>query len=159
MRFAFILLLLASGPAPTLPPGKGKPIVQRACAGCHALKVVTSKRATQEQWSSIVDQMVTRGADLSDHEIEVVIGYLSTNFGPSNKSDASGGSHAPALRVNVNQASVAQLTAVLGLSSKDAEAVVQYREQNGKFKTLADLTKVPGIDATKIESGKSKVQF
>ena len=69
----------------SLPPGKGKAIVQRDCAGCHALKVITSKRATREQWSTLVDQMVSRGADVPDEEIETVVEYLNKNFGATKK--------------------------------------------------------------------------
>jgi competence ComEA-like helix-hairpin-helix protein len=159
MHPVIVLLLAASTSLTTLPPGKGKPIVQRACVGCHALKVVTSKRATQEQWSALVDQMVTRGADLNDDEIEVVIAYLSNNFGPSSSNGSAPGHPRTNVHVNVNQATAAQLIAVLGLSSKDAQALVLYRKQNGKFKTLADLTRMPDIDTTKIESGKDKIQF
>jgi competence protein ComEA len=158
MQALILLLLAGSASVPALPPGKGKPIVQRACGGCHALKVVTSKRATEEQWSATVDQMVSRGADLSDEEIETVIAYLSKNFGPSSKP-ASPEAHNSTRKLNVNRATAAQLTAGLGLSKKDADAVVQYRQQNGDFKTIDDLTKVPGIDLARIESGKDKLQF
>ena len=70
-------------------PGKGKAIVQRDCAGCHALKVITSKRATKEQWSTLVDQMVSRGADVPDEEIETVVDYLAKNFGTDQKHPAA----------------------------------------------------------------------
>ena len=67
-----VLYLVASAAVHPLPPGKGKAIVQRTCSHCHALKVVTSKRATKDQWSALVDQMVSRGADLSDDEIDTL---------------------------------------------------------------------------------------
>ena len=157
MRALICVLLVISASASDLPPGKGKPIVERACGGCHALKVVTSKRATPEQWAALVDQMVTRGADLSYDEIETVVSYLSKNFAPDSKTDKA--SSTVSQHVNVNQATAAQLSAVLDLSEKDANALVEYRKQNGNFKTLTDLTKVPGIDTAKIESEKDKLQF
>lgn len=76
-----LLLLFATTPhATTLPPGKGKAIVEKTCASCHAIKVVTSKKASKEQWSTIVDQMLSKGADLNDDEVEIVVDYLSKNF-------------------------------------------------------------------------------
>jgi hypothetical protein len=69
----------------TLPDGAGKPIVQRMCTGCHKLKVVTSKRATKDQWSATVQQMVARGADGTDDEIATVVDYLAANFPPAEK--------------------------------------------------------------------------
>jgi len=60
MLLTTVLLLAASAKPATLPPGKGKAIVQRTCISCHALKVVTAKRASKEQWSALVDQMISR---------------------------------------------------------------------------------------------------
>ena len=91
----FYLALFAG--APSLPPGRGKAIVERTCKGCHALKVVTAKRATKEQWKVLVDQMVTRGAEVEDEEFDPLLAYLSKNFGPvKNRAGATkphGGLH------------------------------------------------------------------
>jgi competence protein ComEA len=154
-----LIWLAASVSGPDLPPGDGKAIVQRACVGCHALKVVTSKRATPQQWSTVVDQMVSRGADVDDDEIETLVAYLSKNFPENAKADQEPADHSSPSQVNVNHATAAELASVLELSAKDADAIVAYREQNGDFKTMADLTKVPGIDTKKITSSKSKVRF
>jgi mono/diheme cytochrome c family protein len=81
------LLFAANGQS--LPPGKGKAIVQQECKGCHALKVVTSKRASKEQWTTVVNQMITRGAEVPDDDIEIVVEYLARNFGPTKKSTDS----------------------------------------------------------------------
>jgi polyhydroxyalkanoate synthesis regulator phasin len=80
--YAFAQATPPASPNNALPDGPGKPIVVRACVGCHSLKVVVSQKATREDWSKIVNEMVTRGADLSDDEIDKVIEYLSTNFKP-----------------------------------------------------------------------------
>lgn len=65
-----------------LPEGAAKPIVQRACTTCHTVKMITNKRATQEEWAKTVDDMTNRGAQLSDDEIDKVIDYLAANFKP-----------------------------------------------------------------------------
>jgi mono/diheme cytochrome c family protein len=80
--YAFAQAAPPASPDNALPDGAGKPIVVRACVGCHSLKVVVSRKATREDWSKVVNEMVTRGADLSDDEIDKVIDYLSTNFKP-----------------------------------------------------------------------------
>jgi mono/diheme cytochrome c family protein len=71
-----------------LPPGEGKAIVERACIGCHALKVVSSKRATKKEWASVVDQMISRGAEVDDDEVETLIKYLSKNFPAADKNSS-----------------------------------------------------------------------
>jgi mono/diheme cytochrome c family protein len=89
MLLMTVVYLALAANVPSLPPGKGKAIVQRDCAGCHALKVITSKRASKEQWSALVDQMVSRGADVPDEEIETVVEYLTKNFGTTKKQPAA----------------------------------------------------------------------
>jgi mono/diheme cytochrome c family protein len=67
---------------PPMPAGPGKAIVQRSCVACHSITVVTSKRAEPDEWNQLVQTMVSRGADLTDDEIPVVIKYLSDHYGP-----------------------------------------------------------------------------
>jgi hypothetical protein len=57
--------------------------VLRACVKCHTLKVITSKRASEDEWARTVSSMVDRGAALSDDETDQVIDYLSRSFKPS----------------------------------------------------------------------------
>lgn len=71
-----------ASPKSALPDGSGKPIVERACTACHSLNVIVTKKASRDDWTNVVNEMVTRGADLSDDEIDKVIEYLSTNFKP-----------------------------------------------------------------------------
>ena len=151
-----VLYLAASTAVRPLPPGKGKAIVARTCVGCHALKVVTSKRATKEQWSALVDQMVSRGAELDDDEIDVVVDYLAKNFAAAKTSV---GANSAEHMVNVNQATASELAAVLNLSSGQSQAIVAYRDKNGKFKDWHDLASVPGVQASDIERKKDKIQF
>jgi competence protein ComEA len=152
-----LFFFAVSTASPVLPPGAGKPIVERMCSSCHALKVVTSKRASPEQWAQLVDQMVSRGAEGTDDEIETVVEYLSKNFGLDSPPPAVEKSAIPL--VHVNQATAAELSAALDLPSAQGQAIVAYREQNGKFKDWHDLTRVPGVDANKIEANKDHLIF
>ena len=68
---------------PPLPDGHGKDLVMRACVKCHNLKIITTKRASEEEWTRSVDNMINRGAVLSDDEADDVIDYLSQNFKPA----------------------------------------------------------------------------
>ncbi|SDF06162.1 hypothetical protein SAMN05444167_1277 [Terriglobus roseus] len=63
-----------------LPPGEGKAVVQRACTTCHTSGTISRKRATAAEWSATVDEMVNRGAELSDEEIVTVGRYLAASF-------------------------------------------------------------------------------
>jgi len=46
---------------------------------------------------------------------------------------------------------VDQLALVPGIGTKTAQAIIEYREQHGPFKTGRDLTKVRGIGEKKRE--------
>ena len=61
--------------------------------------------------------------------------------------------------VSVNSAPAADLVAVLGLSTKDAEAVVAYRTAHGKFATIDDLRKVPGLEKIKLDDQAEALRF
>jgi competence ComEA-like helix-hairpin-helix protein len=143
----------------TLPPGEGQAIVQQKCASCHALKVVTGKKASRQQWSTIVDRMITRGADVDDDDIDTLLDYLAKNFGPATGQTGAEKGHDRTGQVNVNTASASELAAALDLTAAESDSIVSYRERNGNFKEWRDLTKVPGIDAKKIESNKDRLVF
>lgn len=48
-------------------------------------------------------------------------------------------------KVNINTASVDALVALPGIGKKKAQAIVDYREENGKFLIIEDLQNVKGI--------------
>lgn len=72
--------------AQDLPDGKGKALVQTACAQCHSLDVVVSQPRTREGWTDVVSQMVGNGAELSDEDYNQVIDYLATHLGPASQN-------------------------------------------------------------------------
>ncbi|EGQ73813.1 DNA topoisomerase TopA [Actinomyces sp. oral taxon 448 str. F0400] len=70
--------------------------------------------------------------------------------GPQASSTASGGSGAGP--INVNTATASELEALPGIGPALAERIVSHREANGPFKSLDDLTDVPGIGKAKLEA-------
>lgn len=65
------------------PEGEGSEIARRACHDCHDPIVITASRLTAAQWSARVDAMLAKGAKVEDDEIDVLIDYLATHFGPN----------------------------------------------------------------------------
>jgi competence ComEA-like helix-hairpin-helix protein len=150
--FCSIILLtwhpLAAGQE--LPPGKGKDVLERMCTVCHGLDTATGPRLSKERWSKIVDDMVVRGATGTDQEIDLVLNYLATNFGPKRTT---------AQKINVNKANARELSLTLELTIDEAFGIIRYRDKNGDFKGLADLKKVPGLLSKKIEDKKGSIEF
>jgi len=63
-----------------------------------------------------------------------------------------------AAQVNINTADANTLSSELsGIGQSKAEAIVTYREQNGPYKQLEDLTNVKGIGIATIEKNKTKI--
>jgi competence protein ComEA len=50
-------------------------------------------------------------------------------------------------RVDINKAGAWLLEALPGIGAIRAEAIIQYRQQNGFFNNVSELTNVPGISA------------
>ncbi|AKP66447.1 helix-hairpin-helix domain-containing protein [Companilactobacillus ginsenosidimutans] len=55
-------------------------------------------------------------------------------------------------KVNINTASPDDFKDVSGIGPKKAEKIIDFREKNGNFEKLEDLTKVSGIGAKTIDS-------
>ena len=53
-------------------------------------------------------------------------------------------------KVNVNTATKAELVVIKGIGNGTADAIIKYREDNGSFKKLEDLTNVKGIGDKKL---------
>ena len=127
-----------------LPQGKGKAQFIQICSQCHGLEMATNQKNTADGWSAVVDDMVSRGAQGSDDDFELVVAYLGAHFGP---------------KVDINKADEKELSSKLGISSVDAEAIVHYRGSSGVIKDWSDLEKVPHIDIKKLAGEKDRIAF
>jgi competence protein ComEA len=140
-----LLVSMAAAQAQSTPAeDEGKALLERTCTKCHKLSAAVGQRNSKGRWSAIVDDMIARGAEATDPEIEKIVDYLAKNFGP---------------KVNVNKATADQLAGTLEVPKAAASAIVEYREKNGSFKSFEDLRKVPAIDWSAFESKKDSLDF
>lgn len=63
-----------------LPDGAGKPLVTRACGGCHDPTLVMFTREDEEGWRVIVNDMAARGARATPEELATITAYLAAHF-------------------------------------------------------------------------------
>jgi competence protein ComEA len=129
--------------AQDLPDGKGKDLVDQVCGACHGTDLVSSRRATKQGWSYIVDDMVSRGASATNDQIAQINEYLAKYFG----------------QVNVNKGPAPELASVLEISDAQAQAIVKYRMEHGDFKSVDDLKKVPGLETAGLDKKKDRVAY
>ena len=60
-------------------------------------------------------------------------------------------------KVNINTATVEELKTLKGVGEKKAEAIIEYRKENGSFQTKEDLMKVRGIGKKLFESFQERI--
>jgi len=131
------------GKPSVFPDAPGKAVVKKLCGTCHDLETVVASRRTRIGWERSVEDMIARGAKGSDDEMDAVVEYLATYFG----------------KTNVNTATVDELEKSLGFSKTEAQAIAAYRERNGKIKNFEELTRVPAVDAEKLQAKRNLIAF
>jgi len=65
-------------PAATTPDGQT--LLQERCTVCHNLNRVTSAHKTADQWTTTVERMVGKGAQLNAQEQQTLIDYLAQTY-------------------------------------------------------------------------------
>lgn len=109
-RFYALMLIVAMGFSATAPPsgqataapagksdappadvplaeGKGRDVAKRICGSCHSTNVWATQHQTRDQWSGVIDNMISKGADGTDEEFAQILDYLSTDFAPPKDGD------------------------------------------------------------------------
>jgi competence ComEA-like helix-hairpin-helix protein len=115
----------------------------RVCGDCHDVQRTTSRRRVRAEWLDTIRQMIEDGAEASDEEYDVILEFLVSNFGA----------------VAINSAKADDLVKVLGISRKDADAIVAFRTVSGNFANIDAIKNVPDIDFAKIEQNKASLRF
>ncbi len=81
-----LLAFAAATPAlaqqPQWPPGEGREIVSVACVQCHQPTIIMTLREGPTGWRFHVHDMILRGAQIKNAEVETVVNYLASNFAP-----------------------------------------------------------------------------
>ena len=114
------------------------------CSDCHSTQsVFEGPRLTSQQWDSTVRDMVGRGADATDEELELIRAYLKRSWGS----------------VWINMADAQELVAVMDMPAEEAEKIIAYREENGPFEDLESLKAVPGIDPAMLDAEAGVILF
>jgi competence protein ComEA len=129
-----------------LPAAAGKDAVVKSCLECHGAANFRKVRKDADEWAESVQDMVDRGAKATDAESAAIVAYMVKNFGKGAK-------------VQMNSAPLEEIKAVLGFTVPEANAIVNWRDQNGPYRDWRDVLKVPGINPAKVEAKKDAMSF
>ena len=61
---------------------KGEQIQNAACLGCHDLRPIQTAAYDRGMWSSVVDSMINKGAEVKDIDKPALVDYLVKSHGP-----------------------------------------------------------------------------
>lgn len=79
---------------------------------------------------------------------EVTQGKSSQNIGLSSKDDG---------KININTADISELEILPGIGPATAQKIIDYRNENGRFKSIEEIKNVSGIGDKKFEQIKDKI--
>src|SRR5579884_2221101 len=139
-RFPQLWTNCGKTPAGYLPPGPGRDIIVRECSRCHKPETFSSYHYSKDEYQTVVYRMAQRGVEATAAELDAVVDYLAKNFPRIDDPN----------KVNINTASAQEIAARLGVTFKEAEAIVAYRGRHGYFKAVGDLFVIYGVDGKKI---------
>jgi competence protein ComEA len=61
--------------------------------------------------------------------------------------------------VDINNASIDELTSLPGIGQKKAQAIIDYREMNGRFDSIESLQQVKGIGPRMVAKLEGRIRF
>lgn len=94
---------------------------------------------------------ISFGLSLAAHAAPVASPVSSSAGKPVHTTKAKTG------RININTADVETLTFLIGIGEKKAQAIVDYRNEHGPFRTIKQLEEVKGIGPATLEKNKGLI--
>ena len=61
-------------------------------------------------------------------------------------------------KININTASKSELTSLSGIGESTAQKIIDYRSENGNYKSIEDIKKVSGIGDNKYNQIKDYIK-
>ena len=60
-------------------------LFEGVCSACHELERIKRQHLSKEDWRGLTKGMIDEGNALTKEEVEQLLDYLTTNFGPEEK--------------------------------------------------------------------------
>lgn len=124
------VMFVFSAPAQNLPEGPGKDAFAGVCGQCHALDQATTQKKPRAGWQATVDSMVAKGATASKEQLDAIVNYLATNFGPDDAASlnaaASGMPEGPGKQIILRECTTCHLP----------DHFTKYRHSNDEWQAI-----------------------
>lgn len=83
--------------------------------------------------------------------------YITSAKDNSEQSENGAKSTGTNFKININTAKQEELTQITGVGESTAKKIIEYRTQNGKFKSIEDIKNIPGIGDSKFNAMKEEI--
>ena len=83
--------------------------------------------------------------------------YITSAKDNSEQSENGAKSTGTNFKININTAKQEELTQITGIGESTAKKIIEYRTQNGKFKSIEDIKNIPGIGDSKFNAMKEEI--
>lgn len=83
--------------------------------------------------------------------------YITSAKADSEQSENGAKSTGTNFKININTAKKEELTQITGIGDSTAKKIIEYRTQNGKFKSIEDIKNIPGIGDSKFNAMKEEI--
>jgi competence protein ComEA len=141
--FSWVVAIVVATGQDRFPDGPGKSDMLKVCSGCHDAEIVLSHLQTPAEWADTFQKMVDVGADATPEQWQLIEQYIDANLA----------------LIAINKSPAGELQLTMDVAPEVAGAIVKQRRENGAFKSIDDVKKVSGVEATKVDARKSRFVF
>ncbi len=112
-----------------------------------------------QQAGGVIPDGDTSSLNLAEQAVDGTVLYVPRKGEtPPDMAGSQNSSNKNSQKININTATAEELDKLNGLGPSKANAIVEYRKEHGKFRTMEDLTQVPGIGEKTIEQFRDQVE-
>ena len=95
----------------------------------------------------------------SIYDIDTSTQYVSFDNGENIIENSDLTSSNSNKKININKATISDLTSISGIGEATAQKIIDYRTKNGNFKSIEDLKEITGIGEKKFEKIKDYIDI
>lgn len=74
----------AASRAPAGAPDPARDLFETTCSNCHDLSVITGQRKSAPDWATTMDNMLAKGAPITDEQATQILAYLNKTYSDKN---------------------------------------------------------------------------
>lgn len=108
-----------------------------------------------------VTRIFSRTSGKAAKHVALLLAGLMLCFGTASIAQAAPSTAAveQSQTININSAGMAELAELDGIGQSKAQAIIDYRDSNGSFASIEQLTEVKGIGPATVEKNKTRLSL